>query len=377
MIVGITEDWTTNTVWDAEILAPPTSGLFINVGTHSSLTLNNLLSFLPLLDATIADWSNVQTYGKYNDGKSRSNIVKKNGVIYQSLKAINLNHDPEETDSTWWMKTNLESLRLKNFIDKVVARVASELHLTKRLVNSQSIYEVGNQSVTIQQDYAAWVFQAKGSDSLKIRINQISLQKNGTTPVDVYVVNQGVLVDTLSVTPNNGQVSFQDLGYEFSGQGEWRFIIEGTDVLTANNLINPLKYDGFIVYPAIGMGSSPQTAVFNSGNVGNGLGMNVTAFLDSSLWVANNLSELGNFVRAAFELMAFEMFLSNSNNRSNADERIQLDKQILLMETKDLTANTAAKRFRDEKTLAMRQLSKTFDTHLFQSDDIVIELDAV
>jgi len=377
MIVGITEDWTVNTIWDAEITATPSSGLYVNVGTHPSITLNNLLSFLPLLDATISDWSNSQTYGKYNDGKARTNLVKKAGVIYQSLKAINLNHDPDEPNSTWWMATNLESLRLKNFIDKVIARVTSELHLTKRLVNSQSIYEIGNRTVPLPANYAAWIFQAKGSDYVKIRINQISLQKSGVTPVDLYVVNQGVLVDTLQVTPNNGQVSFQDLGYEFSGQGDWRFIIDSTDILTANEFINPLQYDGFIVYPSTGTGTSPETANFNIGSVGNGLGMNVTAFLDSSLWVTNNLSELGNFVRAAFELMAFEMFLSNSNNRSNADERIQMDRQILFTETKDLLANTAAKRFKDEKKLAMQQLSKTFDTQLFQSDDMAIEIDAV
>lgn len=377
MVVGITEDWTTNVAFDAQLTAVPDSGLYLNQGVHPSLTLGNLLSFLPIFEATVATWSNAQTYGRYDDGKSRLNIASKDGVLYQSIRAINLNHDPAEANSIWWMPTNLESLRMKNFIEKVIERVKSELHLTRRLVNSQSIYEVGTKVYSLPQDYAAWVFQAKGSDYVKIRINQISLQKDGVTPVDIYVVNQGVLVDTLSVTPSNGAVSFQDLGYEFSGQGEWRFIIDATDIYTTNQYINPLRYDGFMVYPASGVGASPQTANFNIGGIGNGLGMNITAYLDSALWIENNLREIGNFVKATFELMAFETFLSNSNNRSNRDQLIQMDRQQLLFETKDLNSNTAAKRFFSEKKLAMQQLSKTFDTQLFQSDDMAIEIDAI
>jgi len=376
MILGIAEDFSSNIKFDRELTEIPSSGLFLNSGVHPSITVENLLAFLPLLDLDFEAYSDVKTYGKFTESRNKSDIVTYNGKIYQSLNKTNLNHQPDISANDW-IETTIESLRVKNLIEKVKDRVYSELNLTKKLVNNQYLYEVGQNAVTLPNDYAAWIFEAKGSDYVKFRINQISIQKSGTTPVDLYVVNNGILVDTLSITPDNGNVSFRDLDYEFSGAGQWRFIIDSTDVYTNNVFIDPLKYDGFMVYTANGTGASPETSSFNYGATGNGLGFNVTVFSDAKVYIDNNLPELGNFVRAAFEMVTLEMFVANSSNRSNRAKWIQDNSQMLQFETKDMQNNTVARRYDKEKTKALNAIKKTFDTHLFEDDGLQVEVTSV
>lgn len=372
MVLGLTEDFTTNVQFDAELLSAPTSGLYVNSGTDPSITAENLLAFLPLTDVTFAEWDAAVGYGVYSVTRKKADVVLKGGKIFQSLQTPNLDKDPE-TEVDFWLETNVESLKIKSFMDRVLDRVYSELHLTKRLVNNQSIYEIGNKLVTLPNNYSGWVFAPKGSDYVSFKLNQISLQKAGTTPVNVYVVNQGQLVTTLQATPSNGQVEFTDVGYTFKGVGEWYFLIEGgSQVFSSGEWIDPQRYDGFICYPVTGVGISPETSSFSEMGQGNGLGFNITAFLDSTSYIQNNIAELGNFVRATFELMTFQMFYANANNRSNRAQLIQMDDNRLMLEVKELNADTAAKRFRESKKVAQSMIEKTFDTQLYQSDDFVV-----
>lgn len=373
MVIGIKEDFTSSASLDSELRSIPTSGLYVNNGVHPSITLENLLAFLPNIEFTFEQWENDVAYEVYATSKNRKDIVLQGTKIYQSIKA-GTNKDPEAEDSEYWLETNIESLRIKSFIDSVKDRMLGDLNLNKRLVNNQYIYEVGKTERTLPNDYAAWVFEPKGSDYMTIRINEISLQKSGTTPVDVYVINQGKLIDTLSVTPTNGTLGFSDLGYVFTGKGAFYLAIDSTEVLTDNLQVDPLKYDGFVAYTATGTGEAPESAVYSYSTNGNGLGFNISAYLDASKYIENNLSEFGNFFKATVEYMVFEYFLSNPNNRSNRNTAIQMDDAVLMAELKNVQANTVARRYEKEKGKALGLIEKTFDTHLSEGSGIEISV---
>lgn len=377
MILGISEDFTSEVQLDSELTAIPQSGLYLNSGVHPSITLDNLLEFLSFKEFVFADYNAETTYSKYSTSKKRTDIVKLNGKIYQSLTNSNVGNNPEASNSIYWMETNLESLKIKNHIDRVKDKVYSELNLTKRLINNQFIYNVAQSEVQLPNDYSAWVFEPKGSDYVTFRINQISFQKSGTTPVNLYVINQGVLIETLEITPSNGTVDFKDLNYTFSGKGKWIFAIDSTEVFAGNSFIDPLKFNGFVCYTATGIGNNPESAVYSFGNTSNGLGFNISVYLDSQVYIDNNLNELANFVQATYELETLKMFLHNANNRSNRNVDIQLDKDMLIAETTSLDMNTVAKRFQDEKRKALRIMDRTFDTQLVDDSEFEIEMSSL
>ena len=362
MILGIAEDFSSNITLDTELKDIPSSGMYLNSGVHPSITLENLLHFLPNLDIVPNDWEIGTTYGVFNETRNRKDLVTHNSKIYQSIKS-GVGQDPT-TETTYWLETNLESLRLKNFIQQVKDRVYSDLRLTKRLINNQKVYEVGKNTVQLPNDYAAWIFEPKGSDYTSIRINQISFQKKSTTPVNLYVINQGILIDTLVITPSNGIVKFETLDYTFKGEGQWIFAIDSTDVETNNYSIDPLKYNGFVAYTANGTGSTPEDAEYSFNTTGNGLGFNITAFLDSSTYIDNTFSEFANYIKATFEYMVFQMFFHNSSNRDNIVQDIQMSSGNLIAELKDLKADTIVKRYNDEKKETIKLMKRSFDTQL-------------
>ena len=256
MILGIKEDFSSNVYLDTELTSVSTSGLYLNSGVHPSITVDNLLSFLSFPKVIPTLWDLATTYQSYNVSKNRSDLVTYEGVIYQSLQNTNVNKQPD-TETDYWLKTNIESLTLKSFIDKVQDRVYADLYLTKRLINSQHIYQIGDTKFLLPNDYAGWVFQPKGSDYVTITLNQVSLQALTTAPTNLYVINQGILIDTLVLTPNNGKFEFKELNYSFKGQGEWIFAIDSTNVLVSSGYIDPLSYDGFVCY-TVNLKTSPK-----------------------------------------------------------------------------------------------------------------------
>lgn len=377
MILGVVEDFSSDVVLDSELTAVSTTGLSFNSGVHPSVTIENLLQFLPFPKITFTDYSASKTYGIYSQSKKREDLVMYDDVVYQSLLANNINHTPSSSP-TYWLPTNMESLVLKSFIDKVQDRVYSDLSLSKRLINSQFIYEVGENETTLQGNYSCWVFEPKGSDYVKIILNQICLQAMTTNDVNLYVINQGVLVDTLILHPNNGLLEFEDYDYSFIGKGQWIFAFDSNvTVLSNNGQIDPLKYDSFVCYTATGIGNTPQSATWNKSTTGNGLCFNVSTVLDSDVYIKNNLKNFGVFIRATFELMAMEVFLNNPNNRSNLEQRYQQDRELLLPQTMSLDMNTVAKRYDTELKRCKRIIEKTFDTQLSESDEFEIEITSI
>lgn len=362
MLVGISEDFTWNGTLDTDLTSIPSSGLYLNSGVHPSITVENLLHFLPNINFTFSPWKNDVDYGVFNETRNRKDIVFYEGEIYQSTKP-STNQTPSN-QSEYWLSTNIESLRIKTFLNTVKDKVYSELSLEKILVNNQFLYENADQEITLQGNYSGWVIEPKGSDYVSFRINQISLQKEGTDSVDLYILNQNKLIKTIQVIPDDGRLSFQDVDITLSGKGDFKLLIDSTTVFSEGYSVDPLKFDGFVAYTTIGTGTDKETANYTYGTSGNGIGLNITAYLDPKVYINNNMSEFGSFIRSTFEYMVFEMFLYNSNNRSNRSEKNRLDSDMLLGELKDTKANTVCRKFYEEKKRAIRLLDKTFDNQL-------------
>lgn len=380
MILGVIEDYTTEDVYiDEQLLDNSDSGLYLNSGVHPSLNLRNLLDFLPFEEPEFKSYSTTKAYNVYNESFKREDVVKHNGVLYLCLQA-NTGEVPN-TSSDYWLRTSIESLRIRSFIKKVEERVKSELNLNKRLVNNQFIYENGINNIDIPEDFFGWAFEPRGSDYVSIRINSLSFCKDGITPVDFYIINQGVQVDTFQVTPDDGRTVFKRINKVMSGKDPFYLVTPSTQVKKGRNYNDPLKYDGFLAYPVIGKGVSVESADYRALYYGNGIGLNLSAFFDGTAYLEDNISDYGSFVRATLEYLAFQTFLHNSNNRSNRSEAIQLEDNLLMAELKDKDADTVISRFYKERKYAKRRLEKTLDTSLkedIDSDDsLIIETSSV
>lgn len=367
MILGIKEDFTSNTNLDSELTSLPSSGLYLNSGVHPSVTPENLLSFLPKLEFTVSLWNSGTAYTVFTVSNNKKDLVIYNGKIWQSIQS-GTNQTPAD-GSAYWLETNIESLRLKAFIGKVKDRVYSDLNLVKRIVNNQYLYNEGSQTHTLPNDYAGWVFEPKGSDYVSFKVNEVAIQKSGVTPVDMYVINQGNLIDTISITPDDGRLTFQDLDLTLSGKGKFILAIDSTDVISDNSYVDPLKYDGIVVYTAIGTGAAPETANYVDSQTGNGLAFNISAYFDGAKYIDNNISLFGGFVRSVFELMTFQMFLHNSNNVSNRTQRIQMNDELLLAELKREDMDSVILRYNRSLKKAKSRIEKSFDTQLIDEED--------
>lgn len=365
MVLGFSEDFTSEVVLDSQLRATPDSGLFVNSGVDPSITLQNLLDHLPKVSFTFSAWSNSTAYGVFLDSRDKKDIVVQSNKIFESIKS-GTDHDPEEVDSEYWVETNIESLRLKIFLRTVMDRVNSDLGLTRRLVNNQYIYDSGARTFTktLPNDYSAIVIEPKGSDYVDFRINEMCFRKSGSTPVNMYVVNEGNLVGTYTLTPDEGRNTFTATNIVLSGKGRFYLVIDSTDVVSSNASIDPFKFKGFTVYMASGTGVSAQAATYERHTSSNGMGINITAYLNPTKFIDNTVSEMAPFIRATFEYMAFRAFLSNPNQRSNRSERMIPEEGVLLAELKSFDGDTVVRRYSNHKKQAMKLVDRAFDNDI-------------
>lgn len=366
----------TNTVdLDDQLVGVSDSGLYWNRGVIPILTINNLLAYLPVISFTFPAWVIDTTYNEFNTSRSKRDIVTFESVIYQSLVDSNVGNQPDE-NATEWLPTNIDSLRIKAFIWTVEDNFRSALTLDRKLIENQFIYNVGETAQTLPNDFAAWVFEPKGSDYVKIRINQIALQANTTDPVSLFVVNQGQLIDTLTLNPNNGILSFEDVGYTISGKGRFILAIDSQEVLADGAFNDPLRYDGFVAYPMVGTGASAVAAEYTESFNSNGMNFNVSAYLDSSVYLENNSIDFVKFMQVQMELDFIRMVLHNANNRANKDTRdligSQLTQQLLSTESLNLDLDTIAAKYQREKKIAAEAVNRTFDRFLIKKNTAFI-----
>lgn len=277
-------------------------------------------------------------------------------------------------DAEHWMETNIESLRVKAFVWGVEDNVKSALSLQRKLIESQYIYNTGENVynvigglVNLTGEWNGWAFEPKRSDYVKIRINQMSLQANTTENVSLYVINQGRLIETLTLHPNNGVLEFEKVGYTISGKGRFLFVFASQQVRSLGAYNDALKYDGFVCYPVRGTGEDVATARYSFGNVGNGLNFNVSSYLDSSVYLDNNKVDFASFYRTQFEYDAIRLFMNNPNAESNREQRnlnSERVQQLLATERLDSNMNTVAKKYNQERKQAIEAINKTFDSFL-------------
>jgi hypothetical protein len=375
MILTFAQDFTSIAELDTQLMGSPDSGLYWNRGTHPIVTISNIVDMLPLIDFTFAAYSALTTYGKFENSRKKSDLVTYESKIYQSLTETNSNHTPSSSP-TYWLETNIDSIRMKAFIWNVEDNFLSELSLNRKLIENQYIYNVGKTLRTLSNDYSGWCFEPKGSDYVKIRINQIALQANTATPQNLYVINQGQLLTTLTLNPNNGILSFEDIPYTISGKGKFYFIIDSQEVLTDNAFNDPLKYNGFVCYPVNGIGATPQVAEYSENSFGNGLNFNVSVYLDSSVYINNNKIDFAKFLQSQFEYDLIRMILNNSNNRSNTNQRNLISEntlQLLATEALNIDLNTIARKYNYQKKVAIDAINRTFDRFLNKETGLKIK----
>lgn len=374
MLLGLVNDFSSDVALDAQLLAVSDSGLYLNSGIHPSITVDNLLHFLPNITITPVAYAAGTTYAKYEDSRLMSDIVTDGGIIYQSLTTANTGNTPSSSASDW-LVTTLESLRLKVFINSVLDRVKADVNLIRRQTDNQYLYNLVEQNsnlaaTLLPNDYAGYMFEAKGSDYTSFTINEMALQATTASSQSLYVINQGNLITTLTLNPNiDGRLVFEDIDYNFSGKGQWFFVIDSQNVLLDGGQLDPLKYDGFVARTVNGTGANAQDSIYTYGTSGNGLSFNITSHFDPSVYVTKNLKNFGKYIRSCFELQALTMFRANSGNRSNLQERTQMTEESLRIEVMSLEHNTAASRYESAKVEAIKMLSKTNDREIDRNDD--------
>lgn len=364
MELGFSEDFTSDVVLDSQLKAVPSSGLFINTGVDPCITVENLLDHLPKLGFTFTAWDNTKEYNSFMETRDRTNIVSYNSKIYECI-LTGTNQTPDDANSLYWVETNIESLRLKIFLQSVRDRVYSDLGLTRRFINNQYIQDSGKATTkTLPSDYSAMVIDSKGSDYVVFRINEMCLRKSGTTAVNVYVVHEGELLQTVTLQPDNGRNTFRATDITLPGKGRFYLAIDSTEVLTSNAYLDPYKWKGFVIYCATGTGVSAASAQWSEHTNSIGMGINITAYLNPSKFIENNISELAPFIKATFEYMAFKAFLTNPNHRSNRSERGIPSEEILMAELKRFDGDTVVRRYSHEKKQAKMLVDRVYDTEL-------------
>ena len=365
MILTFAEDFTSTIDLDAQLIATPDSGMFWNRGVHPLVTLDNLISELPIANLTFTAWDNSATYTVFDTSRKRSDVVTHGGNTYLSLLASD-GGDPKTpgVDTDYWLETNENSLRIRAYIWSVEDNFRSALKLDRKLIENQYIYNLGETIQTLSNDYAGWAFEPKGSDYVKIRINQMSLQANTTDPVTVTVINQGLIKTTIVLNPDDGLLEFEDVGYVISGKGRFLFVFPSQEVLSDNAYNDPLKYDGFVCNPINGVGDTPEGATYSDISSGNGLNFNVSAYLDSDLYITNNEIDFAKFLQTQFEYDFLRMVAYNSNNNSNRNERNMSNNTMVANEIMSLDLNTVARKYEKIKGGAVKAVNKTFDKFL-------------
>ena len=378
MILTIAEDFTSDVALDTVLTSVPTSGLYYNRGVHPVVTLKNLLSFLPLQTYTFGAYAAGITYGKYEDSCVRTDCVLDGGIIYESITATNKGHT-SASSPTWWLPTNLESLRMKAFIRTSKDNMLSALNLTRRLVESQYIYNVGEDTVLLPGDFSGWVFEPKGSDYVKIRINQIAIQANSVTPITLQVINQGVQLSTITLTPIGGKLAFENVTLEITAKGRTILAFPSQSVRSQEAYNDPLKYNGFVAYPVVGTGATAAAATWDFSSVGNGLSFNLSAYADSTVFINNNLIDFAKIMQAQFEIDFLRMLTSNANARSTRQERALDETEInrLYFEITDLQANTIARRYNAVLKETRNSIGRTFDRELQEKSGMSIDIGVI
>jgi len=311
-MIRFVDDMSANVALDSSLMGESLSGIYYNQGVNPLVTIGNIIASLPRNNIVYGDYNVAETY---TSEFKRSNIVISNSKLYQSI--VDNNTGNEVSDTNYWLETNDESIKIKDFISKSRQNALNDINLTRRLLENQYIYNYGENDFEITSDYAGWAFEPKGSDYVSIRINQICLRAKTTDPTNLYVVNQGRLLETIVLNPQNGVLAFESINKTYLGKGPFYFLFDKTTVVSDQVWNDPLKYDSLVAYPVTASGTTPQDADIADSSNGNGLSFNVTTFLNSTDYIAMNEIDFSTFIQKRFELDVMNLFLFNAGNTQN------------------------------------------------------------
>jgi len=367
-VLTFATDFTSSVKLDNQLTGVPDSGFYWNRGVHPLVTVNNLLQYLPFFEGSFNAWEVGTTYGKYETTKSEDDIVDVGGVLYQSLTDSNIGNDPTSSPANW-LGTNIESLVIKGFIDQVLVNMYSNLGLQKKLIEKQQYYNIGENTVDLTGlgDFIGWAFEARGSDYITINIDGINLQADDATPVNLYVVNQGQLLETIPITPKNGVMDFDPISISFDGFGRLLLLIDSREVITDNPYVDPLRFDSFVAVPIIGKGTAPEDAEISDNFNGNGLNFQISTRKNPQRYIEDNLINVANLLQVQFAIDFLQVMLNNPNSRSNRAQRItsdQINRSELMIELKNLEGLTVAKKYNQLLKETKRSIDRSQDTQI-------------
>lgn len=343
------QDYSSDVTLDASLLGVSASGSHWNQGSHPIVSISNIESVLPNFPITLLSFKTAKNYGVYEDGRDSFNVVTYKEKVYQSLSASNLGNHPD-VNPTDWLETNLDSLRIKGLIEGSKQKLISATRLNRKLIENQNIYSEGVTNIIPSGDLIGWTFKTKGSDYTKIRINQIVLESETSDAVSLYVVNKGILIDTLSITPNQNET----FNYVLNGTGEFHFLVDSMSVKNSSVSNGSLNYKGFDCYPA----TSTADYSVSRGSGTNGFSFNVTAYLDSASYFDNNLIDMAEALKVQFAYDITMLFISGANSKSNRTVRA-MDQAFLQEAYESLTL-----KLNSEVKSVIRSINTTFDKFL-------------
>jgi len=354
MNLGIIEDFSIKNIYLDSELTSPSCGVFLNQGVNPLITLKTLLDCLPKDCFTASEWSDEISYVKYEG--SFSSIVSHNDSVWQCLED-NLDSEPTDLNSNW-LKTSMESLRIKSFIARVEQRFYSMLDCDRRLIENQYLYDQGEKTEhELPNDYSGIEIEAKG-DYIRIKINEVSFEKSDSLPANLYVINDNQLVDTISLVTSGDSVVFQDVDYVYEGKGYLRLVVDSTIIKRGKGSYDSLKYKGFTIKSINGKGSTPNDCEWSDEVRGVGLGINVSIEASSSKYISNNCYQFSKAFRSVFEYMCFELFMTTIRQSQTT---MNLDASYLERELKVLDGMTVARSMSEGVSRAKGMLSDTFD----------------
>ena len=373
MLLTFADDFSNAVSLDDDLVSTPESGLYWNKGVHPYLSINNLLSFLPNKNFVFAEWNELTEYNKFSDTFNKTDIVTYDSNIYLSLSNENTNNQPD-TSPLFWLKTNIESLRLRSFIHDVELSMKSSLSLQRRLIESQYIEAHSSDIREILQNgtFAGWCFEPKGSDYVNIRINKICLQATTTDDINIYVVNDGNIKETIVFAGNDGKLVYQNVNINLNYKGATYIVCSSQNVMAGNEYNDHLKYDSFVAYPVIGYtGTNANDPEYSYSNVGNGFSFQLSTHTNPDDYVSTNWPDFAKLLQCQFEINAFEMFLTEPNNRVNRDtiNISSINQQVVVAEIKNKENNTIASKYFSELERVKKSIDKTIDKFLQASRD--------
>jgi hypothetical protein len=374
MNLTFVDDYSSDVVLDTQLTGVSDSGVYFNRGVHPYITIDNIIQYLPARTITLSAYNALTTYGDYMITRQRSDIVTSGGLTYQSIASGNKGNTPVSSP-TKWVVTNENSIKIKTEIFNAEDSLIQALSLNRKLVENQYIYDVGKTEVTLQGDFSGWAFEPKGSDYVKIRINQMSLQAMTVSDVNVYVVNQGVLLQTLVLHPNNGLLEFEDVVCTLSGKGVFYLVFPSQEVLSNNAYNDPLRYTGFVCYPVQGIGSTAAASVYKD-SVCNGLNFNVSVYTDTTTYVLNNMVDFAKALQSQFELNMLKMFHSNPHVQITRNSQNMMDNGLLYNEIMGIEGETVVKKYKKDIKEALEAVNKTYDK-MTRSPALKIKTDTI